>query len=66
MVKLAMAVGRDGKKNKEKNEERDFSLLVPPTRILYQRKWLITNQVSKSFSFSNRDTKREVEFSGGI
>ena len=27
----------DGKKI----EELDFSLLVPPTRILYQRKWLI-------------------------
>ena len=43
MVKLAMAVGRDGKKIRKKNEERDFSLLVPPTRILYQRKWLIVN-----------------------
>ena len=41
MVKLAMAVGRDEKKTRKKNEERDFSLLVPATRILYQRKWLI-------------------------
>ena len=41
MVKLAMAVGRDGKKTRKKNEERNFSLLVPPTWILYQRKWLI-------------------------
>ena len=41
MVKLAMAVGRDEKKTRKTNEERDFSLLVPPTRILYQHKWLI-------------------------
>ena len=41
MVILVMAVGRDEEKTRKKNEEHDFSLLVPSTRILYQCKWLI-------------------------